>query len=593
MIDIDVLNKQLIKENARWTAGETPVSKLASAQYRGMLGLLPEPTPSPATRITNAPGNTAWSPSDPFDSEVDWRSRNGKNFVTSVKDQGNCGTCASFAVCALVESTALVEKGAQIDLSESDLAFCGSHKADCSGWSQTGALNDLKNRGVVTDGRYSYQSAFSSNGSPKCIAVPNHGAFSVRIGGYGNLFTVSERKSYLTHVGPMVAGITAYSDLPAYKSGVYSPSSTAIGIGGHDILIIGYSESEQCWIFKNSWGVCWGEAGFGKMAYGACDIDIQTPTEKTYFTSCSGVTIPALVSAELVASRGLSTVAMIPSSTCCDAFYSADDSVRHAIEGTSDGQIFDVAFNPQTGVTRTLLATRAGLRDVAGFYTADDKMRHVISLDARGGLEETWYSSPGSPHTTSLANIANAVRVCAFYSPDDRERHAVVATSDGKVIEIFYGTAGNSQTQIATINNLVDICGFYSPDDSYRHVIAGSADGTITEIYYNPQKGVSQTTLGKVPNLLKLGGFYTASTDAYSRRVLILSTPSASCSPALAGSTNATEIRYSSPNGAVTTVLQQFQGALDVGGFYSADDGYSHAIIALTTGVVDELFYKS
>jgi hypothetical protein len=601
MIDIAAFNKQLEQGHAAWRAAESSLSKLTPDQMQRMLGWSQPSAPTESTRVTYSLHVANWSPSDPFDSEVDWRNRNGKNYVTPVGAQGGCGTCVAFAVCALVESMALIEKNVRLDLSQSDLAFCGSHSPNCGAWEQTGALGDVKTRGVVSANRYSYLSSFPNANSwgttPMCVNVPNRNKFSVKVSDFGNIFTISERKSYLTHVGPLVAGLTAYSDLPTYSTGVYSPSSTAKGIGGHELLVIGYSESEQCWLVKNSWGVCWGQGGFGKIAYGACDIDVETSTKKSYFTNCSGVDIPDLVKAELVASQGISTVTTIAGASCCDSFYSDDDQMRHAIVGTSSGQVLEYSFRPGAGHSQTLRATFPDLVDLGGFYTPDDKMRHVISLDARGTVVETYYLSSGGVSETQLATIPGAVKVCGFYSADDRNRHAIVATSKGEIIEIFYGTAGSGKSQVGTVQNIVDICGFYSPDDHYRHVLVGSSDGTITEIYYQPQKGISETVLGKVPNLVKLAGFYTETNDPYSRRALAVSKipqTSPDCvAAASSGDSGLTEIRYSSPNGAVTTSLMQFWGTVDIGGFYSPDDKYSHGIIALASGAIDELFYGS
>ncbi|MFA6584809.1 MAG: C1 family peptidase, partial [Elusimicrobiaceae bacterium] len=51
-----------------------------------------------------------------------------------------------------------------------------------------------------------------------------------------------------------------------YKSGVYSYTSGK-KLGGHAILLVGYSDSGQFFIVKNSWGEDWGEKGYFKIAY--------------------------------------------------------------------------------------------------------------------------------------------------------------------------------------------------------------------------------------------------------------------------------------------------------------------------------------
>jgi C1A family cysteine protease len=602
MIDIDALNRKLSAEKARWTAADNPVSRLSTEDFRRKLGWIKPPTPSQATKTTAAPHLPSWKSSDPPAEEVDWRNMNGKNYVTSVKDQGGCGSCTAFGVCGLLESMALIEKNATLNLSEADLQFCGSHAADCiAGWDQNDALSDVKGRGVVTANRYSYLSSFPNENTwgttPKCIGVPNHDRFAVKVSTYGNLFAVADRKSYLTHVGPLVCGITVYDDFAAYSSGVYSPAKNAKKIGAHDPLIIGYSESEQCWIIKNSWGVCWGMNGFCKIAYGTCDIDIETASEQTYFTSCGGIEIPDVVKAELLSTQGLSILATIPSTVCCDSFYSDDDKMRHVIAGTGAGQIWEIYFNPQAGKGQTLLTTQGGLVDLGAFYTPDDKMRHVITIGRDGTVTEIFYSPAQGLSTTKLGSIPGASKVCGFYSSDDKDRHAIVATAAGAIFEIFYGTAGSGQTQISAFKNIVDICGFYSPDDKDRHVVVAQADGNIFEVYYQAGKPVSLVSLGSMPGAVKVAGFYTSSSDPYSRRVLILVKPAVVIPPCPAatpaGDFLLSEIRYSSADGAVTTELVELQDAIDVGGCYSADDSYAHAMYTLSSGAIHEFFYGS
>ena len=40
--------------------------------------------------------------------QFDWRNANGQNFVSAVRDQGPCGSCVAFGVCATVESAVRV-----------------------------------------------------------------------------------------------------------------------------------------------------------------------------------------------------------------------------------------------------------------------------------------------------------------------------------------------------------------------------------------------------------------------------------------------------------------------------------------------------
>jgi C1A family cysteine protease len=51
-----------------------------------------------------------------------------------------------------------------------------------------------------------------------------------------------------------------------YRSGVYEYILGA-SLGSHATLIVGYDDSKQCFIGKNSWGTDWGEDIYFEIAY--------------------------------------------------------------------------------------------------------------------------------------------------------------------------------------------------------------------------------------------------------------------------------------------------------------------------------------
>jgi hypothetical protein len=577
------LNERLEREGARWRAKDTPISRLSPDSFKRMLGWVPAARAPLMDRAPSAPHLLSWSPGDPFDQEVDWRNRNGKNYVTPVKAQGGCGTCVAFAVNAQVESMALIEHGSALDLSDADLAFNGSHVADCSGWEQGLALSDIKKDGVVSEKRLPYNSVFvptndSWTSPPSKVPVANKEDFAVKVDTFSNISSISDRKSYLTHVGPLTAGITAYDDFASYGSGVYSETKTSKGIGGHCILVIGYSEANQSWLIKNSWDTSWGQGGFGEIAYGACDIDTQT----TYFTSCGGIKIPQALLDETIAGIGNAKLTQTPQPECCDGFYSDDDGRRHVITGTTSGDIIETFFHPKAGSGQVKLLNVAGLRDVVSFYTSDDSYRHVIALDQAGVVSEIYFSPKFGISATVLATIGGANKVCGFYSPDDDFRHAIVGAASGDIFEIFFGK-GKGQAKLATVMDLMDIAGFYSPDDDFRHVIAASLDGTITEIYYHPKKGLHSAVLATIPGVRRIGAFYAPKSEFYSRRVLVMYED--------AGTRKVCELRYSSASRILRNELVDAAGAVDLGGFFSDDDQMSHCVLGYSSGESGELFY--
>jgi C1A family cysteine protease len=278
------LQEELAKKNARWQAKQTPHSYLTLVQKKALLGVTAPDKKFKAQIKSAGLAPRALFPS--FDPEVDWRTKNGGK-LSPVKDQGTCGSCVSFATIGLLEAMALIEKSALLDLSEADLHFCSSHGASCNGWYPASALQSIQSRGVTNEAHFPYSTAFT-NGNPQCILAPDRAQHLYNIQSTSWNVIDLFRKSYLTNQGPLVACMDVYDDFFSYGSGVYHHVS-GNKEGGHCILVVGYSESQQCWICKNSWGTAWGMAGFFNIAYQECNIDsILAP-----FFGAQGVILPA------------------------------------------------------------------------------------------------------------------------------------------------------------------------------------------------------------------------------------------------------------------------------------------------------------
>lgn len=291
-LDIQNLSQQLTQAKARWQPRQTPHSLLSDEQKKALLGNIISPADLELVKKPAARDAATAAPA--FAPAVDWRNRNG-NHVTPVKDQKQCGSCVSFGCTALVESMASIERGQLLDLSEADSHFCSSHGASCGGWNQNDCLAQIQQRGVVPDALFPYMAAFENPPQtdpnthlwiPHCGNVPNRAAAAVKIGSHGSLVSLVDRKNYLSNVGPCVASFDVYDDFFSYGNGVYHHVTGAL-VGGHCVEVIGYSEAEQCWICKNSWGTGFGIAGFFKIGYGECHFDTYS------FGTAQGVQIPA------------------------------------------------------------------------------------------------------------------------------------------------------------------------------------------------------------------------------------------------------------------------------------------------------------
>ena len=79
-------------------------------------------------------------------------------------------------------------------------------------------------------------------------------------------------KAEILKNGPMIAPMSAYTDLPAYGEGIYYPDqNSAFKFNGqHIVKIIGWGGdmSGEYWLVESAWGSSWGEDGVAKVMAG-------------------------------------------------------------------------------------------------------------------------------------------------------------------------------------------------------------------------------------------------------------------------------------------------------------------------------------
>lgn len=251
-----------------WEAGETPISKLSEDEQDLRLGL--EVREDEMVRIELALSKEVKAFA--FAPKRDWRDKDGKNWVTPIREQGGCGSCVAFGTVATIECQARIQHKKpswDMDLSEADLFFCGAGRNCQKGWWPTYALDYAKNKGIPDEKCFPYQ-----DHDMNCTPCSDREDRLIKIGKWQELINIDQRKERLDKNGPMIACMAVYRDFFGYKDGVYRHVTGDLA-GYHAISCIGYSEEEKCWICKNSWGTDWGNQGFFKIAYGEADIDTR------------------------------------------------------------------------------------------------------------------------------------------------------------------------------------------------------------------------------------------------------------------------------------------------------------------------------
>jgi KDEL-tailed cysteine endopeptidase len=192
---------------------------------------------------------------------IDWRS---KGAVTSVKDQGQCGSCWTFSSTGAVEGAWAISKGQLIDLAEQELVDCatgfayGSH--GCSGGQMEGAFKYVVENGQCSLASYPYTAKDGS--CQKCTAVAHMSSCSD--------VKPNDQVSLKAAVAQQPVSIAIEADtkyFQSYSGGILTSSSCGTNLD-HGVLIVGYGEENgiKYWLVKNSWGTTWGDKGYVKIA---------------------------------------------------------------------------------------------------------------------------------------------------------------------------------------------------------------------------------------------------------------------------------------------------------------------------------------
>jgi C1A family cysteine protease len=288
---VSSLNQTIANENLGWEAGDNYLLELSEEEQNKYLGYAPGPDEESFEEIErlaklsydaemtgDAIGDTALA------TKIDWRNRRGSNYVTPVKNQGACGSCVAFGVVATMENRIRVianEPTRNIDLSEAHLFYCHarSEGRNCgNGWWCHKGLDAAKKKGVVDEACYPYVGR-DQNCTGLCSNWKNR---LVKIRDWKAITSRTAMKQAIQDHGALVGRFNVYSDFFAYKSGVYKKSSGASFRGGHCISVVGYDDTNNCWICKNSWGQNWGEKhplvaekGYFRIGYGQVGIDAK------------------------------------------------------------------------------------------------------------------------------------------------------------------------------------------------------------------------------------------------------------------------------------------------------------------------------
>ena len=184
-----------------------------------------------------------------------------------VFDQGKLGSCTANALCCLMQ----VEDGmmgSRLFLYYNERGLEGTISRD-AGATLADGIRSLKTQGVCPELLWPYVAAkFAVKPPAPCYAIAlKHEALSV----YAVTLTLKGLKAALTAGHPIAIGLRVYasfqSPLVSKTGEVPLPKKGEALLGGHAVVVVGFRDSTEVFLMRNSWGPSWGDRGYFTVPY--------------------------------------------------------------------------------------------------------------------------------------------------------------------------------------------------------------------------------------------------------------------------------------------------------------------------------------
>ncbi|CAN6353978.1 unnamed protein product [Urochloa humidicola] len=226
------------------------------AEGRGLAGIFTGPgAPSGGGGAPFGTKDIPFGPRGPdgLPTFVNW---NAYGAVTPIQDQGDCGSCWSFSVAALIESAHFIKNKELMKLSEQHLIDANNlRNFGCLVGSSMEALDYIKrNGGIINAESYPYKEA---QGPVQSITAPG-----VQIVDYNTWHGSEKMLKWAVAKAPVLVTVGADPGFLIHNGGVLDgPGYTLeeienLGIG-HAVVVIGYGETylgQKVWLVKSSHG---------------------------------------------------------------------------------------------------------------------------------------------------------------------------------------------------------------------------------------------------------------------------------------------------------------------------------------------------
>ncbi|MDP4280894.1 MAG: C1 family peptidase [Bacteroidota bacterium] len=244
------------------------------------LGYIPSPK-APVKRTVSS--KKAKLPST-FPSSYDLRNT---GWITSVKDQGGCGSCWTFATMSSIESGWKVLGMSDNDLSENNLKDChGFDNGPCDGGNSPMSISYLiRQNGPVNESSDPYVDY-----PVACVTGLAPVSYEANARMVDN--DINEIKQAIMDYGGLYTAF--YWEDASYNSSSNTYYYNGTSSANHAVTLAGWDDTKVtaggtgAWLIKNSWGTWWGQNGYFYISYNDSRVNSEVcyyPTKLTVNTA--------------------------------------------------------------------------------------------------------------------------------------------------------------------------------------------------------------------------------------------------------------------------------------------------------------------
>jgi len=197
-----------------------------------------------------------------YSADITAKSSDWTKMWTSVKNQGQCGSCWAFSAAAAFEARYTLSKGGKVteeSYAEQELVDCEPQSDGCEGGLMDFAFEYLQKKSFCTTAQYPYTAKDESCKDTKCAGGPTDKAFKDVPEG--------DENALLTELanGPVAIAVDA-NTWSFYSGGVLDKCGEDLD---HGVTLVQYNAEKGFAKIRNSWGGSWGEEGHILIAVGS------------------------------------------------------------------------------------------------------------------------------------------------------------------------------------------------------------------------------------------------------------------------------------------------------------------------------------